>query len=129
MLWPRLIGSLQVSSIHNSLALSNMFPYRLTRRRVALLLLWLLLAVVAPLAAVAIMDPIEVMVVDAVVVAHLARAHHGHSVRCALKLGTLPQIVVIVMKKTMSQNSGLWLLHPLLAPIQLGTWTRALRII
>jgi hypothetical protein len=99
-----------------------MFPYRRTRHWVTPLLLWLLRAVAAPSAAVAMVVLIGVAVVDAamvaqVVVAHPVGARHGHSARCALNLGTLPTIVGIVLKKTMFQSSRLQLLHLLHAPI------------
>jgi hypothetical protein len=113
---------LQVSSIHNFLALSNMFPYKRTRLLVAPLLLWLLLAIAAPPVTVAMVVLIGVTVMRAVVVAqvvvaHPTGAHHIHSARCALNLGTQPTIVGIVLKKTMSQSSGLRLLHLLQALI------------
>jgi hypothetical protein len=113
---------LQVSSIHNFIALSKMFPYKRTRLCVAPLLLWLLLAVAAPPMTVAMVVLIRVTVVHAVMVAqvmvaHPMGAHHIHSARCALNLGTQPTIVGIVLKKTMSRSNGLWLLHLLQALI------------
>jgi hypothetical protein len=50
---------------------------------------------------------VDAAVVAQVMFAHSAGARHGHNARCALKLGRLPQIVGIIMKKTMSRNSGL----------------------
>jgi hypothetical protein len=64
-----------------------------------------------------------------VVVTHQMEAHHGHSAGCALNLGTLPIIVGIVLKRTMSRSNGLWLLHHLQVPTQHGTRIWALQII
>jgi hypothetical protein len=89
---------------------------------------------VAPLGVMAMVVPIEVTVVVTAVVAslmviHPMGAHHAHSARCALKLGTPLTIVGIALKKTTFRSNGLRLLHLLQAPIRRGTWIQVLQII
>jgi hypothetical protein len=70
---------------------------------VAPLPLWPLLAVEALPGVVTMAVPLGVKdatVVAPLVVVHPMGARHDHSARCALKLGTLPTIVGVALKKT-----------------------------